>query len=60
MRKLSWLHFYHFSLLLCVSAQKSMIYTHDSKDFNKVALFKDDQYASAQIIFNKVKETAAT
>jgi hypothetical protein len=40
---------------------KSMIYTHDSKDFNKaVALFKDDQYASAQIIFNKVKETATT
>jgi hypothetical protein len=38
-----------------------MIYTHDSKDFNKaVALFKDDQYASAQIIFNKVKETATT
>jgi hypothetical protein len=37
-----------------------MIYTHDSKDFNKtVALFKDDQYASAQIIF-KVKETATT
>jgi hypothetical protein len=32
-----------------------MIYTHDSKDFNKaVALFKDDdQYASAQIIFKK-------
>jgi hypothetical protein len=37
-----------------------MIYTHDSKDFNKAVAFKDDQYASAQIIFNKVKETATT
>jgi hypothetical protein len=37
-----------------------MIYTHDSKDFNKTVAFKDDQYASAQIIFNKVKETATT
>ena len=62
MRKISWLHFISiFIVTACVSAQKSTIYTHDSKDFNKaVALFKDDQYASAQIIFNKVKETATT
>lgn len=62
MRKISWLHFISiFIVTASVSAQKSTIYTHDSKDFNKaVALFKDDQYASAQIIFNKVKETATT
>lgn len=62
MRKISWLHFISiFIVTVSVSAQKSTIYTHDSKDFNKaVALFKDDQYASAQIIFNKVKETATT
>ena len=42
-------------------AQKSTIYTSDLKDFNEaVALFKDGQYASAQIIFNKVRETATT
>ena len=62
MRKISWLHFISiFIVTASVSAQKSTIYTHDSKDFNKaVALFKDDQYASAQIIFNKVKENATT
>ncbi len=39
-----------------VLAQKSAIYTHDSKEFDKaLALFKDKQYASAQIIFEKVK-----
>ena len=62
MRKISWLHFISICIVTAtVSAQKSTIYTHDSKDFNKaVALFKDDQYSSAQIIFNKVKETATT
>jgi TolA-binding protein len=43
---------------ISVSAQKSMIYTHDLQEFNKaVGLFKDGQYASAQIIFEKVKST---
>ena len=62
MRKISWLYFsLVFPITATISAQKSTIYTHDSKDFNKaVSLFKDSQYASAQIIFNKVKETAAT
>ena len=57
MRKLSWLFFLLiFVQTLSVSAQKSSIYTHDLKDFNKaVSLFKDNQYASAQIIFDKVK-----
>jgi hypothetical protein len=36
MRKISWLHFISiFMVTVAVSAQKSMIYTHDSKDFNK-------------------------
>lgn len=62
MRKISWLFFIPiFIIAAAVSAQKSTIYTHDSKDFNKaVSLFKDAQYASAQLIFNKVKETATT
>ncbi|MFV8343330.1 tetratricopeptide repeat protein [Flavobacterium sp. XS2P39] len=62
MRKISWLFFSTFFIITAsIFAQKSTIYTHDSKDFNKaVSLFKDAQYASAQIIFNKVKETAAT
>lgn len=62
MRKTSWLFFiFFFSLTVSISAQKSTIFTHDSKEFNKaLSLFKDGQYASAQIIFNKVKETATT
>ncbi|PRZ27980.1 tetratricopeptide repeat protein [Flavobacterium granuli] len=57
MRKLSWLFFLLiFVQTLSVSAQKSSIYTHELKDFNEaVSLFKDNQYASAQIIFDKVK-----
>jgi hypothetical protein len=39
-----------------VSAQKSAIYTSDLKDYNKaVALYNDNQYASAQLIFDKIK-----
>jgi len=58
MRKLSWLFF----LLVFVKtntllAQKSTIYTSDIKDYNRaVSLFKDNQYASAQFLFEKVKE----
>jgi tetratricopeptide (TPR) repeat protein len=57
MRKLSWLLFLLvFVTFFSVSAQKSIIYTHDLKDFNKaLSLFNDGQYASAQIIFEKVK-----
>ena len=37
-------------------AQQSAIYTHDLKEFEKAtALYKDKQYQSAQIIFEKVK-----
>jgi tetratricopeptide (TPR) repeat protein len=57
MRILSWLFFlFLFVGSITVSAQKSTIYTHDLADFNKaLSLFNDMQYASAQIIFEKVK-----
>ena len=56
MRKLSWLFF----LLVFVKtnmllAQESTIYTSNLKDYSRaVALFKDNQYASAQYLFEKV------
>lgn len=58
MRKLSRLIFILvFLLSIKVSAQKSAIYTYDLKDFDRaVSLYNDKQYASAQIIFEKVKE----
>ena len=58
MRKLFWLLF----LLVFVKtntllAQKSSIYTNDLKDYNRaVSLYKDNQYASAKFLFEKVKE----
>ena len=62
MRTFSWRYFFSFFIIAAAaSAQKSDIYTHESKDFNKaVSLFRGQQYASAQLIFNKVAETAAT
>jgi len=57
MRKFSWF----FILLIflksiSLSAQKSSVYTNDLKDFDRaVSLYKDNQFASAQIIFDKVK-----
>ena len=39
-----------------VSAQKTAIYTNDLQDFNRaISLYKENQYQSAQIIFDKVK-----
>jgi TolA-binding protein len=60
MCKLSWLFFLLlFIQSYSISAQKSAIYTHDSKDFDKaVSLYNDDQCASAQLIFEKVKSVA--
>ncbi len=59
MHKLSWLLFLLiFIRTIDISAQKSAIYTHDTKDFDKaLSLYNDEQYASAQIIFEKVKST---
>ncbi|MFI0490529.1 tetratricopeptide repeat protein [Flavobacterium sp.] len=61
MRKLSWLLFlFIFCKTVSISAQKSAVYTHDSKDFdNALSLYNDAQYTSAQIIFEKVKSAAA-
>ncbi|MFW0737014.1 tetratricopeptide repeat protein [Flavobacterium sp. T12S277] len=62
MRKLPW--FFLFPIILfstIVSAQKSAIYTYDLKDFDKaLALYNDKQYASAQLIFEQVKNNATT
>jgi len=58
MRRISMLFF----LLLIVgiskvSGQQSAIYTHPLSDFdNAVVLYKDKQYQSAQILFEKVKQ----
>ena len=58
MRKLSKLFFMLlFFVITSVSAQKSAIYTNEFEDFNRaVSLYKNNQYLSAQIIFDKVKE----
>ncbi|RZJ53600.1 MAG: tetratricopeptide repeat protein [Flavobacterium sp.] len=62
MRRLSW--FFLLQIVLfstIVSAQKSAIYTYDLKDFDKaLALYNDKQYASAQHIFEYVKNNATT
>ncbi|MEN9909076.1 MAG: hypothetical protein RLZZ540_2225 [Bacteroidota bacterium] len=60
MRKLSWLFFLLvFVQTTTLLAQKSSIYTNDLKDYNRaVSLYKDNQYASAQFLFEKVKEVA--
>lgn len=45
------------SVTASVSAQKSAIYTNEFEDFNRaVSLYKNNQYLSAQIIFDKVRE----
>ena len=44
-----------FFQTIFVTAQQSAIYSHDLKEFDRaVALYKDKQYQSAQIIFDKV------
>jgi hypothetical protein len=56
MRKFSWLFFFMILVASLSVSQKSAIYTSDLKDYNKaVALFNDNQYASAQLIFDKIK-----
>lgn len=51
-----FLFFLFFMGFTVVSAQKSTIYLHDSKDFDKaLSLYNEAQFASAQLIFEKVK-----
>lgn len=63
MQKLPWLFLLlFFAGITNLSAQKSEIYTHELKEFNRaLSLYKESQYQSAQIIFDKVKtETKST
>ena len=57
MRKFSRLFFLLvFVKTTSLLAQKTAVYTSDFKDYNKaVALYKDNQYASAQFLFERVK-----
>jgi len=61
MQKISRLFLLLFFISIStISAQKSAIYSHDSKDFDKaISLYNDRQYASAQLLFEKVKSAAA-
>jgi len=62
MRKLSWFFLLKvFLISTTVLAQKSAIYTYELKDFDKaLALYNDKQYASAQHIFENVKNENVT
>ena len=55
-RKQFRLFLWLFFIGLCpIIAQKSAIYTHQAKDFDRaVGLYKESQYQSAQILFEKV------
>ncbi|RTY92342.1 tetratricopeptide repeat protein [Flavobacterium sp. GT3R68] len=57
MRKQSWLLLWLFFIgVTTMSAQKSAIHTHDLEDYDRaLALYNNNQYQSAQIIFEKVK-----
>ena len=61
MQKISRLLFLLFFISIStISAQKSAIYTSDSRDFDKaIALYNDNQYASAQLLFEKAKMAVA-
>jgi tetratricopeptide (TPR) repeat protein len=57
--KLRFLFSLFFIGISILSAQKSAIYTYDSKDFDKaISLYNDHQYASAQLIFEKLKSSS--
>ena len=58
MQKKAILYFLVFiSVISQLSAQQSEIYTHNLSEFDKaIELFKNKQYQSAQIIFEKVKQ----
>ena len=58
MRKILMLFFLFFIAGLSnVSGQQSAIYTNNLSEFdNAILLFKNKQYQSAQILFEKVKQ----
>lgn len=48
-----------FAGIATITAQKTEIYTHKGKEFDRaLELYKDSQYQSAQIIFDKVQDEA--
>jgi len=55
--KISRLFIVFFVLTISVvSAQQSAVYTHDLKEYDKaISLYKEKQYQSAQILFERVK-----
>ena len=61
MRTFYWLLILPF--LLCFSgvfAQKSTVYTHDLQRFDTAMdLYTNKQYASAQLVFEKVQQNAS-
>jgi TolA-binding protein len=61
MQKIPKLLFLLFFISIPIlSAQKTAIYTQDSKDFDKaLSLYNDHQYASAQLLFDKVNSATA-
>ena len=58
MRKLSMLYFLlPLAGITSVSGQQSEIYTHKLSEYNNaILLYKDKQYQSAQILFDRVKQ----
>ena len=56
MRKLSWLYILLFFVeITSLSAQKSAVYTNDLAAYDRaLSLYKNNQYLSAQIIFDQV------
>ena len=62
MRNVLMLFFLFFAAGIAkVSGQQSAIYTNNLSEFDKaISLFKDKQYQSAQILFEKVKHDNAT
>jgi len=58
--KLRFLLLYFFIGISILSAQKSAIYTYDSRDFDKaLSLYNQQLYSSAQLIFEKLKSASA-
>lgn len=62
MQKKNWFIFlFWITVTFTALAQKTEIYTHDLKEYNRaIELYKEKQYQSAQIIFKKVNDENAS
>ena len=57
MQKQIWILLFMLALTSRTTGQQTEIYTHPLREYNRaVELYKDKQYLSAQIIFQKVKD----